>query len=102
MGGNIPALRCAYAYYGADHLVLGTDVPFDMEQGNESIRETILAINNLDISAEERRAIFERNAKKFYCSIRLIYPCIENEMSLGSFFRFRRRKEMNVTLKKED
>jgi len=60
----MPALRCAHTYYGADHLLFGTDVPFDMELGNESIRETIRAIDKLDISAEERRAIFEGNAKK--------------------------------------
>ena len=64
MGREMPALRCSYAYYGADHLICKTDVPFDMEPGNESIREMIRAIFNLNIAAEKRRAIFVGNAKK--------------------------------------
>lgn len=41
IGGSTPALMCAHAFYGADHLLFGSDMPFDMETGNESIRETI-------------------------------------------------------------
>ncbi len=64
IGGSTPGLMCAYAFFGAEHLLFGTDTPFDMELGNEAIRETIRSIEQMDISAEDKYAIFEGNAKR--------------------------------------
>jgi predicted TIM-barrel fold metal-dependent hydrolase len=62
--GSTPALMCAHAFYGTDHLVFGTDTPFDMELGNVAIRETIKSIEQMDIPAADKEAVFEGNAKK--------------------------------------
>ena len=64
VSGSTAALMCAHAFYGAGHLLFGTDMPFDMELGNEAIRETIRSVEQMDITAEEKTAIFEGNARK--------------------------------------
>jgi len=64
VSGCTPALMCAYAFYGAERMVFGTDMPFDMEMGEEAIRETIRSVEEMDITAEEKTAIYEGNAKK--------------------------------------
>ncbi len=64
IGGSTAALMCAYTFYGANHILFGTDVPFDMELGNESIREGIRAINQMNIPEQEKQLIFEGNAKQ--------------------------------------
>lgn len=64
IGGSTDGLMCAYAFYGAEHLLFGTDMPFDMELGNEVIRETIRSVEQMDIPAEDKSAIFEGNAKR--------------------------------------
>ena len=63
-GGSTPSLMCAYAFYGAEHLLFGTDMPFDQDLGDEVIRQTTRAVKQMDIPAEDKRAIFEDNAKR--------------------------------------
>jgi predicted TIM-barrel fold metal-dependent hydrolase len=62
--GNTPGLMCAYACFGADRLLFGTDLPFDNQLGARLTRQTINAINEMDISDDERKLIFEDNARK--------------------------------------
>jgi len=62
--GNTPGLMCAYAFCGADHMLFGTDFPYDSQFGERYIRQTIEAIENMDISDLDRKQIFEDNAKK--------------------------------------
>ena len=62
--GNTPALMCGYAFSGPDHIVFGTDAPHDHQQGARSIRQTIQAIEQMDISDEHKKKIFEDNARK--------------------------------------
>ena len=64
ISGSTAGLMCAYDFYGAEHLLFGTDMPFDMELGNEAIRETIRSIEQMDIPPEDKSAIFEDNAKR--------------------------------------
>lgn len=61
--GNTPALMCAYAFFGAEHLLFGTDVPYDAELGDKYTRDTINAIQRMDIAESEKKKIFEDNAK---------------------------------------
>lgn len=63
ISGSAPALMCAYAFFGADHLLFGTDMPFDSQIGNVAVRETIRSIEEMDIPQEEKKKIFEDNAK---------------------------------------
>jgi len=61
--GNIPAMMCGYHFFGADHILFGTDMPFDGELGAWSVRKTIESIEQMGISKSERAKIFEKNAK---------------------------------------
>jgi len=63
--GDPLSLMCARGFYGADHLLFAADMPLgDREFGNRSYRQTINAIEAMDITDDERRAIFEDNARR--------------------------------------
>jgi aminocarboxymuconate-semialdehyde decarboxylase len=57
------ALRCAYEFFGADHMLFASDMPFDPVQGS-FIRDTIADVEALDISDAERERIYEGNARE--------------------------------------
>ncbi len=61
--GNTPALMCAYQFFGAEHLLFGTDMPYDPQLGDYGIRHTIQAIERMDIPDSDRKKIFEDNAR---------------------------------------
>ncbi|HVB33640.1 MAG TPA: amidohydrolase family protein [Patescibacteria group bacterium] len=58
------ALQCGLEFFGADHTLFASDMPFDPEKGPGYIRETIRCIEELPISAEDRQKIYEGNARK--------------------------------------
>jgi uncharacterized protein len=61
--GNTPALMLAYHFFGADHIVLGADMPLgDHYFGFRSYRQTINAIEAMDITDAEKKKIFTDNA----------------------------------------
>ena len=62
--GSKAALECGLDFYGVDKVVFASDSPFDPEKGPGYIRETIRCIDDLPISAEDRRKIYEGNARK--------------------------------------
>ena len=62
--GNTPGLMCAHAFFGAKKLLFGSDLPFDNQFGARVTRQTINAIDNMHISKEEKRLIYEDNARK--------------------------------------
>lgn len=64
INGNSSALMCAYDFFGADHLLFGTDMPFDTEYGERNPRQIIAAIEQMNISGLEKEKIFEGNARK--------------------------------------
>ena len=65
--GNMPALMCAHAFFGADHLLFAVDFPLgDMEFGTKNYRQTISAIDEMDISDEDRKKIYGDNARRLY------------------------------------
>jgi len=45
-------------------VLFGTDMPFDPEKGPGFIRETIRVIDNITASIEDKRNIYEENARK--------------------------------------
>jgi len=55
---NVPALRCALEIVGPEHLVFGTDYPFQPSEGVVLINESIDA---LGLSAKDREGIEYRN-----------------------------------------
>jgi aminocarboxymuconate-semialdehyde decarboxylase len=62
--GSQAATICGLKFFGADHVLFGSDSPFDPEKGSAYIRWTIDIINGLPITEEERHAIFEGNARR--------------------------------------
>lgn len=63
VSGSTAALMCAYSFFGAEHLLFGTDMPFDSQIGNVAVRETIRSIIEMDIPESEKKKIFEENAR---------------------------------------
>lgn len=62
--GNTPALMCAHAFFGPDKLLFACDMPYgDNELGNRNYRQTINAIEHMEISDPEKKMIFEDNAR---------------------------------------
>ena len=57
------ALRCAYDFFGVDHLLFASDMPFDPVQG-QFIRATIADVDALDIADAERERIYHGNARE--------------------------------------
>jgi predicted TIM-barrel fold metal-dependent hydrolase len=56
------ALRCAYEFFEAEHMLFASDMPFDPVPGT-FIRDTIADVEALDIPAAERERIFEGNVR---------------------------------------
>jgi predicted TIM-barrel fold metal-dependent hydrolase len=63
--GNPKALECAHAFFGADRILFGVDFPLgDSERGSRNYRQTINAIDKMDITEEDRKKIYEDNARR--------------------------------------
>ena len=62
--GALAATECGLAFFGADQLLFGTDMPFDPEKGPGFIRETIRCIEQMRASPEEKAKIYEGNARR--------------------------------------
>lgn len=62
--GDTPSLMCGYDYFGPEKLVFGTDYPYDMDNGDLYIRQTIAAIHRMNISEADKKRIFEDNPKR--------------------------------------
>ena len=61
--GNTFGLMSAYELCGADHIVFGADMPLgDHYFGFRSYRQTIKAIEAMQITPEEKKKIFVDNA----------------------------------------
>ena len=58
------AMECGLTFFGTDHVVFASDFPFDPEKGTFNIRETLRDIDELPISAAERKQIYEGNARR--------------------------------------
>jgi uncharacterized protein len=64
LNGEPAATRCGHAFFGTAHSLFATDSPFDPEQGVGLIRDTITAVEALEISRQERERIFAGNARE--------------------------------------
>jgi aminocarboxymuconate-semialdehyde decarboxylase len=63
VNGSAAAARCGHAFFGTSHCLFATDAPFDAEQGRMLIRETLAAVNALEIPQAEKERIFSGNAR---------------------------------------
>lgn len=60
--GSIIQLMCGYSFFGADHILFGTDAPLGPTFG--CTLETIEAVEQMAITGAEREKIYLRNALK--------------------------------------
>jgi len=60
------AIECACDFFGASHVLFGTDAPFDAEGGAYSIRESIAAVDKARISASDKRSIYSGNFEALF------------------------------------
>jgi uncharacterized protein len=60
------SIECAVDFFGVDHVIFGTDAPFDFEGGRASIRECTDAINNARFTAAQKSTIFHGNFEKYF------------------------------------
>ena len=63
LNGEIAPTRCGHAFFGSARSLFATDAPFDCEQGRALIRNTIRAVEALEIPKAERARIFAGNAR---------------------------------------
>ena len=64
LSGGTAGLMCGYAFFGADHLLFGSDMPFDNQFGTLIVKKTIQSIEQMAITKSEKKMIFEDNAKR--------------------------------------
>ncbi|HEV7981821.1 MAG TPA: amidohydrolase family protein, partial [Xanthobacteraceae bacterium] len=57
LSGAVGATRCGLDYFGADKVVFASDFPFDAEGGSYLVRETIKALDALELTSAVRRRI---------------------------------------------
>ena len=62
--GSKSATVCGLDFFGADNVVFASDAPFDPEKGPMYIRETIKILDELEMSDEDRRKIYQGNAER--------------------------------------
>ena len=60
------SIDCARDFFGADHIIFGTDAPFDSTGGSRSVRDSAAAVNGSRCTADEKAQIFEGNAERLF------------------------------------
>jgi len=62
--GAFEATKCGLKFFGSERVLFASDAPFDPEKGSMYTRTTIEIVDRLEISPEERHAIYEGNARR--------------------------------------
>ena len=58
---DLSSLLCTHAFFGADHMMFGTDTPYS---GDKMIEETIRSIQTMDVPIIDKEKVFRGNAKR--------------------------------------
>ncbi|MFC1938258.1 amidohydrolase family protein [Chloroflexota bacterium] len=66
LNGSTPGLMCGYAFFGADHILFGTDMPYDSQNGHLIVKQTIDSVEQMDIPDSDKKKIFEDNARRLF------------------------------------
>lgn len=66
LAGSRSGIACGLDFFGADRVLFASDCPFDAEGGTLYIRETIEALEGLDLAPEAREKICHGNAEKLF------------------------------------
>ncbi len=62
--GSTAGLECGLAFFGAERVLFGTDMPFDPEGGEGFVRDTIESIEATRTTPQQRELIYEGNARR--------------------------------------
>lgn len=62
--GSPPALECGLAFFGSEHVLFGSDMPFDAEGGSRYIRQTLRAIDEMTATPQEKERMLHGNAAR--------------------------------------
>jgi predicted TIM-barrel fold metal-dependent hydrolase len=62
--GNTSALMCSYEYFGADHMLFGTDAPLGPRWG--MVEDTIASIERMSIPVADKEKILKNNAVSLF------------------------------------
>lgn len=60
--GSAAAVKCALEFFGPEHLLFATDMPFGPEQGAAHIRSALAVVNGLPVSPTVRDRVLHTNA----------------------------------------
>jgi aminocarboxymuconate-semialdehyde decarboxylase len=63
LNGSTSGLMCGFDFFGEDHLLFGSDMPYDIENGSIAIRQTIGAIEAMNIPESSKKKIYNGNAR---------------------------------------
>lgn len=63
-GNSTHSMNCGLAFFGEDHVLFGTDFPYDVENGDIAIRATIEGIEKMGLSPSTKQKIYEENARR--------------------------------------
>jgi predicted TIM-barrel fold metal-dependent hydrolase len=63
LSGSTPGLRCGFSFFGADHILFGTDMPYGRQKGRLVYKVNIDSVERMHITDVEKKKIFEDNAK---------------------------------------
>lgn len=65
LSGSAAAIACGLDFFGPEHVLFGTDFPYDAEGGAFMIRETIRALDDLALAPATRMAIERESVLAF-------------------------------------
>ncbi len=64
--GSASAIRAGIDFFGKDHILFASDMPFDPEKGPGYIERTLNCIDELQLTQEEKEAILYGNAQRIF------------------------------------
>lgn len=59
--GSVAPLEAAVDFFGADHMLFGTDYPFGPDRGRRWLRDTVRSVEAADLTGAQRDRIFGGN-----------------------------------------
>jgi len=63
-GNSHHTLECGLSFFGEDHVLFGTDMPYDVDNGGLSISEAIDGIEKMDLPKSTKEKIYQGNARR--------------------------------------
>ena len=64
INGSMSGTKCGIDFFGCEHVLFGTDCPFDPEGGPLFIRDIIKVLDAIDVTEDERKKIYHQNAER--------------------------------------